>query len=211
VTDARSDWKGNGWTVSVGDHGLVVVNHGKPTTVTAREADALTLSRSWFRWELHLDGRSLTRLGGISRRDIKNLQQSVERLALSIEITAAVQWRRSATALLSHALTEQRWIAREPVDDLIRTRPQPGLIARIRRAGLEHLLNDDERAALVSLDENLTANTARANDEILAAELRDRRDFFDRIERSPLTNEQAAAVVCFDNRVHVVAAAGSGG
>ena len=34
--------------------------------------------------------------------------------------------------------------------------------------------------------------------------------FFDRIESSPLTDEQAHAVVCFDNRVQVLAAAGSG-
>ena len=35
-------------------------------------------------------------------------------------------------------------------------------------------------------------------------------DFFRTIEKSPLTDEQIRAVVCFDNRVQVVAAAGSG-
>ncbi|MBL8926390.1 MAG: UvrD-helicase domain-containing protein, partial [Pseudonocardia sp.] len=36
------------------------------------------------------------------------------------------------------------------------------------------------------------------------------RSFFDTIEKQPLTGEQAAAVVTFDNRVQVIAAAGSG-
>ena len=34
--------------------------------------------------------------------------------------------------------------------------------------------------------------------------------FLDRVESRPLTEEQARAVICFDNRVQVVAAAGSG-
>lgn len=36
------------------------------------------------------------------------------------------------------------------------------------------------------------------------------RDFMDRVESDPLTEEQARAVICFDNRVQVVASAGSG-
>ena len=35
-------------------------------------------------------------------------------------------------------------------------------------------------------------------------------EFFDTIEKTPLTNEQAEAVISYDNRVQVVAAAGSG-
>jgi DNA helicase-4 len=50
----------------------------------------------------------------------------------------------------------------------------------------------------------------RRQQEILAAELSSWRGFFDTIETSPLTDEQAEAVVCFDNRVQVLAAAGSG-
>lgn len=41
-------------------------------------------------------------------------------------------------------------------------------------------------------------------------ELRNCRQIFDKVESKPLTDEQAEAVVCFDNRVQVVASAGSG-
>lgn len=43
-----------------------------------------------------------------------------------------------------------------------------------------------------------------------ARELVESRKFFDTVEKSPLTDEQAEAVVCFDNRVLLVASAGSG-
>lgn len=48
------------------------------------------------------------------------------------------------------------------------------------------------------------------NQRHLAHELETCRDFFNRVENSPLTEEQARAVVCFDNRVLVIASAGSG-
>ena len=48
------------------------------------------------------------------------------------------------------------------------------------------------------------------NEQILRRELTLRADFFQNVETSPLTEEQARAVVCMDNRVQVVAAAGSG-
>lgn len=48
------------------------------------------------------------------------------------------------------------------------------------------------------------------NERHLATELKESRTFFDQVEKSPLTDEQAKAVVCFDNRVLLVASAGSG-
>jgi DNA helicase IV len=48
------------------------------------------------------------------------------------------------------------------------------------------------------------------NERFLRSELRTCREFFEKVERSPLTEEQARAVICFDNRVQVIASAGSG-
>ncbi|MBD8524143.1 UvrD-helicase domain-containing protein [Pseudomarimonas arenosa] len=57
---------------------------------------------------------------------------------------------------------------------------------------------------------DLTRVVAEANERLMASELTQCADFFQRVEKSPLTDEQARAVVCFDDRVLVVAAAGSG-
>ncbi|MDH8297429.1 UvrD-helicase domain-containing protein, partial [Klebsiella pneumoniae] len=43
-----------------------------------------------------------------------------------------------------------------------------------------------------------------------ARELIANKSLFDTVERQPLTPEQAKAVVCFDNKVQVIASAGSG-
>jgi len=48
------------------------------------------------------------------------------------------------------------------------------------------------------------------NERHLAKQLTDCKQFFDTVEKSPFTQEQAKAVICFDNRVLLVASAGSG-
>jgi DNA helicase-4 len=50
----------------------------------------------------------------------------------------------------------------------------------------------------------------RRNGKFMTEEIEAHRDLFNSVESRPLTDEQARAVVCFDNRVQVVAAAGSG-
>lgn len=48
------------------------------------------------------------------------------------------------------------------------------------------------------------------NHEVADAVIQSQRRFFDTVESSPLTDEQARAVVAYDKRVNVIAAAGSG-
>lgn len=51
---------------------------------------------------------------------------------------------------------------------------------------------------------------AGTNETMTVRELTLAKDFLSRVESKPLTDEQARAVICFDNRVQVVASAGSG-
>ncbi|AQH01528.1 hypothetical protein A9R05_22210 [Burkholderia sp. KK1] len=51
---------------------------------------------------------------------------------------------------------------------------------------------------------------ADLNRKYVESELVALEELFDRVEKSPLTEEQARAVICFDNRVQVIASAGSG-
>ncbi|MRT27298.1 UvrD-helicase domain-containing protein [Herbaspirillum sp. CAH-3] len=51
---------------------------------------------------------------------------------------------------------------------------------------------------------------AESNDAHLSNQLEAFKDFFDGVEKAPLTQEQRQAVICFDNRVLLVACAGSG-
>ena len=88
--------------------------------------------------------------------------------------------------------------------------PNRGLLDRVRAAGCEPSLTADQLEAVGFLDADLESVVAGTNEQIMASELSLRRPFFDTIEKTPLTEEQARAVVCFDNRVQVLAAAGSG-
>ncbi len=80
----------------------------------------------------------------------------------------------------------------------------------MRESGCETTLTAEQLEAVRFLDVDVETLIADTNEELMTAELSSRREFFDTIETSSLTDEQARAVVCFDNRVQVIAAAGSG-
>ncbi len=128
---------------------------------------------------------------------------------------SAVSVRDWARDFFDAAKTHQQlrgWLPREFTRIWHETKP----------AGFGELLNLPElaehRAAqagdiLQAIDlwsADLDAYVSRWNTRFLESELTAYRFFFDHVERSPLTDEQARAVVCFDNRVQVIASAGSG-
>ena len=207
---STSEWSGEGWQIAVGDAAVTVSQASGPLTIPGAEASRLDVRRRWFRWSLLCDGRRLVRLRGIRNSEASALGRALRRLALAPAIAEAATWRAALEQRLARARTEQRWIPTEAVDALLAIRPQPGLLARARADGLEPSLTAAELEALRSLDTNMESLVSGTNREILAAELSSRRRFFDTIETCPLTDEQTKAVVCFDNRVQVLAAAGSG-
>jgi DNA helicase-4 len=76
----------------------------------------------------------------------------------------------------------------------------------------EHIaeLSAEFRETIRAWENDLPAFIAAQNERHLVAELDDWQHFFATVEKSPLTPEQARAVVCFDNRMLVIASAGSG-
>lgn len=127
-------------------------------------------------------------------------------------------WRREVFKVVGRANSQRRWITHEQLQWFVNTKPQLPLSA----AELQELLADqDVRASLSSGVEeaekavalwraDLAGVVARRNEKHTVDELAACKDLFDRVESKPLTEEQARAVVCFDNRVQVVASAGSG-
>ncbi len=72
------------------------------------------------------------------------------------------------------------------------------------------MLTPEELDAIALLARDPLATIRAANDRIFRSEVATRAAFFAGVERQPLTQEQALAVVAFDSRVRVIAAAGSG-
>lgn len=127
------------------------------------------------------------------------------------------QWNGDAEELLTERRAQRRWISHDDLQALLDARPaldvaSTALHALFHDTGLP--LDEDEReSALIELElweQNWRAACDAVNAQILAAERSASRALLDRVESRPLTNEQAHAVICFDNRVQVVAAAGSG-
>ncbi|EMT5435001.1 UvrD-helicase domain-containing protein [Stenotrophomonas maltophilia] len=142
------------------------------------------------------------------------------RKALFDTILEQIQsWLSEADALIDRGSAGRRWITHEQQQTLLAMRSalplQPPELEQLFRDEDVHeaLHADSHRAALdVLRDWNLdwSAAWAEANEAMTRRELVLAKDFLDRVESKPLTEEQSRAVICFDNRVQVVAAAGSG-
>jgi len=142
------------------------------------------------------------------------------RKALFDKILEQIQsWLGDADALIDRGSAGRRWITHEQQQALLAKRSdlplQPPELEQLFRDEDVHedLHADSHHAALDALrDWNLDwpAAWAEANEAMTLRELVLARDFLGRVESKPLTEEQARAVICFDNRVQVVAAAGSG-
>ena len=131
--------------------------------------------------------------------------------------------QRTIDAWLDHkaeqertCLVQRRWFTHEQQDDVLAARPavdaaslrsrleKPGVAVRLGSSAeaIEHSVAAWEANHRLAWD---ALNAAHLERELLAC-----KDLLDRVESKPLTTEQARAVVCFDNRVQVVASAGSG-
>ena len=204
------EWSGPGWTISITEQRLAAVWPGGELDVPAAEASRLDVKRGLLRSTLQHNGQPVVRLRGLPRSKVRELELSLRHLALVPDISAAVEWHSAATALLETTRRDQRWLSTEAVDALVARRPGPGLLDRVRAAGTELSMTPFQLEAVVFLNGDFGRLVAETNEAIVEAELSTRRQFFDTIEKTPLTDEQARAVVCFDNRVQVLAAAGSG-
>ncbi|MEV7396718.1 UvrD-helicase domain-containing protein [Aeromicrobium sp. NPDC092404] len=209
---------GQDWELRKRVDGYELLTQRTRTMIALDEIERMSIRRRWLILrELVIVGRSTARYRGLSRRAAKSLSASLRRSALrervSSELRSIIEWNDAVEGCMERAVSNSRWIPEECIEALIASRPNVDTARWFAfRAGeeLEAALSDEDRAAIELFARDLPAWAADINEAILQRELIDRRDFFDLIETSPLTDEQARAVVCFDNRVNVVASAGSG-
>jgi DNA helicase IV len=199
-------YSGRDWTLAISSAAARLDNAGTVIDFDGDDARALTLERAWFRWRLQPVPAGVCRLRGLQRSDAPRIRADLA----EITVAAHFAWADRFADLLRGGRDGERWIPHEHVEALLASRPVtvPSESRLTKRLGRP--LTAIERTALHVTAEEVTEAVASTNDDIMRAELVKRRELFDRIERSPLTEQQAEAVVCFDSRVHVIAAAGSG-
>ncbi|MET4728546.1 DNA helicase-4 [Lysobacter enzymogenes] len=127
-------------------------------------------------------------------------------------------WHERVHNSFANAYTHKRWITQEQVRALVGARPavlpSPKELADLIsdadiRTALGGQLEEAERA-LRTWRVDLFAMAGEVNERHAQRELVECQELFQRVETRPLTEEQSRAVICFDNRVQVVASAGSG-
>ncbi|KAG0956385.1 hypothetical protein G6F31_012642 [Rhizopus arrhizus] len=183
----------------------------------------------WARVALQTEGGPVS-VGGLPNRQAAHLAAAVQdvlsarstrgRKGLFEDVLAQIQaWLSAADALTDRGHASRRWITHEQQQALLADRPALPLSPdELERLFLDASVHDNLRsshhlAALEALNDwhlDWPAVWAEANDAMATRELVLAKDFLDRVESRPLTEEQARAVICFDNRVQVVASAGSG-
>lgn len=125
-------------------------------------------------------------------------------------------WLAYKTRQEDKARQQRRWITHEMQLSIEAIRPDIDnrrMAILLRHPQIIALLASNAQAVLDTLeqwgmDHRLLWDTMNA--EHTARELIASKAIFDGVERQPLTVEQAKAVICFDNRVQVIASAGSG-
>lgn len=139
------------------------------------------------------------------------LAQLAQRAPFEQHIAAVTGWHSDVLAVLATAAQSRRWVDSETHARLRAARPVAAYAAlHAELVQLVPLLGPDELSASAFDEAALESLVADTNEMVIRTELREQAQFLGSVEASPLTAEQARAVLTFDNRVHVIAAAGSG-
>ncbi len=196
-------WSGSHWEVTLEQAVLTLDNAGKIEEIPCDGTIRVGTKRRWFRWHLLAANETRLRLKGLSRVEAKLLE-------ISFELSQSRVWSMKLQKVLNEHCTQQRWIPQEVIDELIESKPTFSNQRTIERLSLAARFNEHEIQALSDLKLNLKSMFDEKNQEILYAELASQKQFLESIENKPLSLEQGTAVITFDNRVLLVAAAGSG-
>jgi DNA helicase-4 len=208
-----TSWSGESgaWTLTLTATGFVLAAGVHNETFERDDLGRLTVSRWWFGRHLLVAGNSPRKLRGLSGRAARTLSETIARQHLRAGVAdyvaQAIHFRGRLHELIEQHKVAGRWIPYDAVTDVVLLRPNgQGPLPTAVRA----VLTTAENEAVTFLDADHRALIAATDDTIRAAELQSGREFFDHVEKTPLTQEQASAVITFDNRVRVIAAAGSG-
>lgn len=213
------------WQLALNDDIVTVTVGGAAIATAVEDIATVAVTRGVFWSQILLQvGVRENLLRGIRSKDaaafeqaVAASRQSLQLRQLTAEFDAAViqaeLWLNGFAGALTEHLRTKGWITTEFSTEWA---------ARKAAVGFSHLLDEkslrphiaaqptDVADAIGHWSEDVQSVIARENQNHLKRETDECREFFDNVESSPLTPEQTRAVICFDNRMLVVASAGSG-
>ncbi len=179
--------------------------------------------RFWATITLPLSNGKLLSLDGIPNTSAREMATSVAKAARRARVAEFIQnfghaikpltqWADKARNACKTQLTAKGWLTQEFKSAFNGIKPQgfAEILAEPEVARQLEIQSQETKDAVTLWKRNFIEVSDSINERHLARELADSKAFFDKVEKSPLTDEQAKAVICFDNRVLLVASAGSG-
>jgi DNA helicase-4 len=121
-------------------------------------------------------------------------------------------WSRKSFSTLTELCKKQEWVTREVLVGIAAARPDVSLNGATYEALRPHFRDwtNSDRRTILAWFRGYDVYAALFNKTTSDQALRQEQEFFQIVEKSELTEEQARAVVCMDSRVLLVASAGSG-
>ncbi len=127
-------------------------------------------------------------------------------------IAPALAWAEQSIQSAKDQLRRKGWLTSEFIQRQSASKPSGPVDLLSTPEVANHVQNQPPavQAGLKFWSREFSSFADGVNERHLAKQLSESKVFFDSVEKSPLTDEQAKAVICFDNRVLLVASAGSG-
>lgn len=227
------------WALRLRDGCFELDVHGERTVIPASEVSHIRATPGLLWGRLRYPGGTLRGLSQGSVSGLNNVmddvamayqrrQEEIEQEAETHRLarqhrfkTAYTQirsWLGKAARIVNESQENRRWVTHEQQIEWLNARPT----LAISEADLDALLEENDlRSALgVQLEEiqkvlklwrsDLTSRWRDINEEHTKRELIASERLLSNVEKKALNEEQARAVICFDNRVLVAASAGSG-
>ena len=197
------EFSGSNWHIEISTQHLLIKSVNEEYKFFPSDFINIHLRRSFFGLGAvkiyHRNSEVSLKLKGLSRSNQKKLDGQIIFIPIKI-------WNKNLNSIIKNAQKNLLWISHEQQEQIISSKP-----SKLYENRLNSFRSSNERnEALASLRVDIDALINSVNQKILVQEMKAQRKFFNTIEKSPLTEEQIKAVVSYDNRVQVVAAAGSG-
>jgi DNA helicase-4 len=217
------------WKAWVDGEHLRLVTEDVQTDLRLAELRRVIVKRGviWSAVELFQDRHPIA-LRGMSHRSARSLKTVLEReiarqaerlrIALlirgfDIEAREVTEWARDFFRASKDHQSAKGWLTTEFALQWQGRKPCPEFGELLNEPTLSEHIGSQPGTVLEAIDlwsSDLLTHLSQWNEKYLESELQENHDFFQHVEKQPLSDEQARAVVCFDNRVQVIAAAGSG-
>jgi DNA helicase-4 len=215
------------WKLALGARALRVTRQEGETSIPlSRLSVAVDKGIFWSKVTLTDDNTVTATLNGIPNRFAIEFKERVHQTLVALrkreadqakiqrfneQLPRILHWSRRTTEEMNSLWEGKRWLTEEHIVRWKQTKPSVSL-AFTDPVLATHVAHrpKGEQTALSFWQRDTREAAQEQNKRLVERELVDCKDFFDRVEKTPLTEEQDRAVLCFDNRVLVVASAGSG-